>query len=85
LSDLLGLAERSTHGDDRALVLFDPCLPRGNSLPSFARRSASGREFHDFIFGLVLLPRKTARYVSLVVMRLSLLLVCGLEQKIDVA
>jgi hypothetical protein len=32
LSDLLGLTERSTHGDDRALVLFDPCLPRGNSL-----------------------------------------------------
>src|SRR5262249_59695502 len=30
LSDLLGLTEWSTHGDDRALVLFDPCLPRGH-------------------------------------------------------
>src|SRR5208282_2649262 len=32
LSDLLGLAERSTHADNRALVLFDPCLPRSNSI-----------------------------------------------------
>src|ERR1043166_7655111 len=28
----LGLAERSTHADDRALVLFDPRLPRGHTL-----------------------------------------------------
>jgi hypothetical protein len=32
VSDLLGLAERSTHADNRALVLFDPRLPCGNSL-----------------------------------------------------
>jgi len=31
LRDLLGLAEWSTHADDRALVFFDPRLPRGNS------------------------------------------------------
>src|SRR6202035_1717946 len=30
--DLLGLAERSTHADDRTVVLFDPCLPGGHSL-----------------------------------------------------
>jgi hypothetical protein len=32
LSDLLGLAERSTHADNRALVLFDPCFPCSYSI-----------------------------------------------------
>jgi hypothetical protein len=52
---------------------------------SFARRSASGREFHTFIFGLVLLPRKTARLVSLVLMQFPFFAFCGLGQKLDVA
>src|SRR5262249_22699421 len=29
----LGFTEWSAHGDNRALVLFDPCLPSGHSLP----------------------------------------------------
>ncbi len=32
LSDLPGLAERSTHADNHALVFFDLCLPRSNSI-----------------------------------------------------
>ena len=35
---------------------------------SFVRRSASESEFHAVNFGPVLLPRKTARYVLLVLM-----------------
>src|SRR5215467_4117166 len=40
---------------------------------SLARRSASGSAVHAFMRGLVLLPRKTARYVLFVVMRFPFL------------
>jgi len=48
--DLLGLAERSAHADDRTLVLFDPSLPRGHSLaflcpPLFFRKGRPCRHF----------------------------------------
>src|SRR5215471_3305666 len=55
LSDLLGLTEWSTHGDDRALVLFDPCLPRGHSLPLLCApfRFGKGVPCHHFWAGFV--------------------------------
>src|SRR5690348_13853376 len=40
---------------------------------SFARRSPSGSAIHAFMRGLVLLPRNTARNVSLAAMIISLL------------
>src|SRR5258706_4848911 len=45
LSDLLGLTERSTHADDRTLVLFDPGLPCSNPLafPLLAAPLREGR------------------------------------------
>src|SRR5262249_61856017 len=53
LSDLLGLTEWSTHGDNRALVLFDPCLPRGHSLPLLSPplRFGKGVPCHHFWAG----------------------------------
>jgi hypothetical protein len=42
LSDLLGLAERSTHGDDRAMVFFTHAFYAAIPSRFFARRSASG-------------------------------------------
>ena len=59
--DLLGLAERSAHGDDRGLVLLDPRLPGRDSLAFLDAPFRFGRAFQAIIFGLVLLPRKTAR------------------------
>src|SRR5271163_4914294 len=53
LSDLLGLAERSTHADDGALVFFDPPLPCGNSLAFLCSplRFGEGVPCHHFCAG----------------------------------
>src|SRR5258706_13480816 len=46
---------------------------------SFARRSASGRASHAFLRGLVLLPRKIARYVLFMLMTFPFLYVLQVE------
>ena len=80
------LAERSAHTDNRGLMLIDPHLPPGEFLSCiFARRSSSGSAFQAAMRGLVLLPRKTARYVSFVLMVISFLCALRVEAELDIA
>src|ERR1700730_8783615 len=85
LSDLLGLTERSTHADDRTLVLFDPGLPCSNPLAFLCSPLRFGKGVPRLPAGAGFAAKKNRKICVVHAHNVSFPLpCCRLKQKLDV-
>src|SRR3954451_9732432 len=80
--DLLRLAEWPTHGANRRVVFLTQAFQTAMPSCSFAGLSASESAIHAIMRRLALLPRKTARPLSFVLMGFAFLLGLATETRV---